>query len=135
MHRLTQFSFKLKSLHIDCVYPWIYNPNQSLCYHKKGGDLKLRKVGNSLVVAIPKDIISELQIPQGTDLTFSLNKEGQIILTPESCAFEDTPLNDMTYNELFQELADILLTLPNSPATQRMKDILLYVSAKQVAKT
>lgn len=49
---------------------------------------KLRKIGNSLGVILPKEILDELQVEEGQALYISKRKDGGVTLTPRDEEFE-----------------------------------------------
>ena len=49
---------------------------------------KLRKIGNSLGVILPKEILEELQVEEGQALYISKRKDGGVTLTPRDEEFE-----------------------------------------------
>lgn len=51
-------------------------------------ELKVRKVGNSLGVVLPKDVVARLQTQDGAPLYLSETPEGGYRLTPYDPGFE-----------------------------------------------
>ena len=49
---------------------------------------KLRKIGNSLGVILPKDVLDELQVEEGQSLYISKQANGGVTLTPHDEEFE-----------------------------------------------
>ncbi|MFP3944662.1 MAG: AbrB/MazE/SpoVT family DNA-binding domain-containing protein [Alphaproteobacteria bacterium] len=52
------------------------------------GKLKVRKVGNSLSVTLPKDVAYSLKVEEGDHLYLSESAEGGYTLTPYDPEFE-----------------------------------------------
>ena len=51
-------------------------------YSKKGVSTKLRKVGNSLVLTVPKPLTEFLGLEAGSEVEMKLNADGSIVLLP-----------------------------------------------------
>jgi putative addiction module antidote len=49
---------------------------------------KLRKIGNSLGVILPKEVLAELNVQEGQDLYISKQEQGGVTLTPRDEEFE-----------------------------------------------
>ena len=71
--------------------------------------IKLRKVGNSLCVTLPKDVLSQLNLSEGDDLTLTVNNNG-IHLSPFDPHFDQAmeayKIGDSMYKNALKELAD-----------------------------
>lgn len=71
--------------------------------------VKLRKVGNSLCVTLPKDVLNQLNLSEGDDLTLTVNNDG-INLSPFdphfAQAMEAYKIGDSMYKNALKELAD-----------------------------
>lgn len=50
-------------------------------------ELKVRKIGDSLGILLPKDVALELQIQEGTSLLLSKAPEGRFYLSPSDAEF------------------------------------------------
>lgn len=46
---------------------------------KSSGKLKVRRIGNSLGVVLPKDVLAKLGAEEGTELTLSVVPEGVVL--------------------------------------------------------
>ena len=51
--------------------------------------LKIRKIGNSLGVVLPKDLLAQLGVGEGDDLVVSATPEGAMRVTPGNTDLED----------------------------------------------
>ena len=49
---------------------------------------KVRKIGNSLGVILPKEVLDELQVEEGQALYISKRNDGGVTLTPRDEEFE-----------------------------------------------
>lgn len=71
-------------------------------------EAKIRKVGNSLGVILPKQVIEELHLKKGDKLTIESNN-GDLHLKPVSSDFEDWAeayrMANKDYKDVLKELA------------------------------
>ncbi len=51
-------------------------------------ELKLRKIGNSLGIVLPKEALAHLKVEEGDTLTLTEGTENSVRLTPHSEAFD-----------------------------------------------
>lgn len=50
---------------------------------------KIRKIGNSLGVVLPKEVLQQLNATEGTILYFTESPEGSVRVTPEREGFQN----------------------------------------------
>jgi putative addiction module antidote len=52
-------------------------------------ETKVRRIGNSLGIVLPKEILHELKVEEGATLYISGDAEGAVRLTPEKPGFKE----------------------------------------------
>jgi len=68
-----------------------FNPCYNICYYMEVGmaSTKIRKVGNSLGVVLPKTVLNRLNVSDGDQLYLSEAPDGAMRITPYDPEFEE----------------------------------------------